>query len=81
MAKENVVTGVIELRDDDWTWTPDSLKKGDARQLAVDLRFIKRVNPASGVTFMRHLPKASGCAEHLGNPDKHAKCVINMNNL
>ena len=81
MVKEEVVTGIIELRDDDWTWTPASLKNRDARQLAKDLKFIKRVNPASGVTFMRHLPMASGCADHLQDPDRHAKCVINMNNL
>lgn len=81
MSDIEAVIGKIVIREDDWTWEPDSLKKRNTSQLARDLKFVSRVNPATGVTFRRHLPKAEGCSVHLSDLDKYAKCVIEMNKL
>lgn len=81
MSDNETVKGTLEIREDDWTWEPDSLKKRNSNQLGRDLTFVSRVNPATGVTFRRHLPKAEGCSVHLDDPNKYAKCVIEMNKL
>jgi hypothetical protein len=81
MSGNDAVTGEIEIREDDWTWSPSSLIKKNAQRLSKDINFVKKVNPASGVTFLRHLPKAIGCSEFLEDENKFAKCVIEMNKL
>jgi hypothetical protein len=81
MTNADIVKGILEIREDDWFWTPDSLKKQNVSRLTRDLKFVSRVNPATGVTFRRHLRKAEGCSAHLEDPAKFAKCVIEMNKL
>jgi hypothetical protein len=77
---ENVeeVKGEIVIKKDGWKITPDSLKKNNEKQLAKDIKFIKKVNPASGLTFQRHIKGAVGCETHIDNPDSHAKCIMAM---
>jgi len=81
MSGNDAVRGEIEIREDDWTWSPSSLIKKNVQQLSKDLTFVKLVNPATGITFMRHLPKAIGCSEFLEDETKYAKCVIEMNKI
>ena len=81
MSDSEAVTGRLEIREDDWTWAPESLTKKQVQKLSRDLNFVKRVNPAAGITFMRHLPKAIGCSEFLEDEDRYAKCLVQMNKL
>jgi len=76
MAEVDKVTGDIEISEKGWTIIPESLKKGNERQLTKDIVFIKKVNPASGLTFQRHIKGAVGCETYLSDPTKHAKCMI-----
>jgi len=81
MSEIDKVTGDIEISERGWTITLDSLKKGNERQLEKDIVFIRKVNPASGLTFSRHInvkgaSGASGCDPYLNNPNQLAKCLI-----
>jgi len=79
MPEVDKVTGDIEISEKGWTITPDSLKKGNERQLTKDILFIRKVNPASGLTFSRHISGASGrsgCEGYINNPNQLAKCIV-----
>jgi len=79
MTDTDKVTGDIEIVGMDWTITPDSLKKGNEKQLLHDILYINKVNPGSGLTFLRHIKGVSGrsgCEGYLKDPNNLSKCII-----
>lgn len=79
MSGIDKVKGEIEISEEGWTITPDSLKKNNEHQLMKDILFIRKVNPASGLTFSRHIKGASGrsgCEGYINDPTKLSKCII-----
>ena len=75
------VRGVVVISEDNWIWAPESMKQQNIQQLSNDIRFIRKVNPASGLTFMRHIKKADKCDDFLDDSEKFSKCVIHMNKI
>ena len=75
------VLGTLIIKEDDWSWIPQNLEKYNAEKLARDIEFIRRVNPASGLTFSRHMKHASSCHDYIDDTKKYAKCVSQMYKL
>jgi len=65
----------IDAQDGNWTIETDSQKRGDVMGLRSDCDTINRVNPSSGLTFLRHLKHAEGCIQHLRDTDAYALCL------
>jgi len=81
MAK---ITGRIEIdaSDGDWKWIPDSLSRQDLTSLESNLKTIETCNPASGLTFKRHIAGVrEGCQNYLSDNLKLSKCLLLHKNI